>query len=164
LRNLAATLAILCAVGLPARASGADAEAAAKAMIARYVATWDIDAFFADPAVRPELQALLGPALSTLRRNLSVTGNIEYVGASLTIRGNAPHRGTEEEAIVCVQPYGPAPRVHAAIFSEGAVTIYTRESRYSFLTECIKDWITLVNSRHVNRMTQPPNVRMMRRP
>src|SRR5690606_4673898 len=128
----------------------ADPDAAAKALIARYVGTWEVDRLLEDPAIGPELHALLGPALSTLTRNLSVTGGIEYVGGSLSVRGNAPHKGTEEEAIVCVQPYGPVPRVHAAIFSKGTVTVYTREERYSFLTECIKDWIPLVNSRHVN--------------
>jgi hypothetical protein len=152
--------AIVCAVGVSGLGSAADPDAAAKAMIARYVATWDIEAFLGGPAVRAELRTLLGPDLNTLRRNLNVTGAIEYVGASLTVRGNAPHQGTEEEGIVCVQPYGPVPRVHAAIFSKGAVTIYTREQRYSYLTECIKDWVTLVNSRHADRMQQPPNVRM----
>lgn len=163
LLTVAVPFAVLSSVGFAGPASSADPDAAAKAFVARYVATWEVDALLEDPVVKPELDSLLGPALGTLKRNLGVTGGVEYIGGALSVRGNASHQGTEEEAIVCIQPYGQPLRVHAAIFSKGTVTVFTREKRYSFLTECIKDWITLVSSRHANRATQPKNVRMKTR-
>ena len=160
LLNVAVPAAILSSVGLPAHAGSADPDAAAKALIARYVATFDVDPLLEDPAIKPELHSLLGPALGTLKRNLGVTGGVEYIGGALSVRGNASHQGTEEEAVICIQPYAATPRVHAAIYSKGNVTVFTREKRYNYLTECIKDWITLVTSRHVDRMKQPKNVQM----
>lgn len=137
-----------------------DPDAAARALIARHVGSWDIDAFLQEPDIHHELRTLLGAGWEKLMLNLGVTGSIEFTGGALAIAGNAPHRGTEEEAIVCVQPWGATPAVHAAIFSEGAVTVYTRQSRYDFMPTCVKDWITLVNSRHADRLIMPPNVEM----
>lgn len=145
------------------QAADSDPDATAKTMIAKYVATWDVDALLAEPAVRRELDALLGADLQQLQRNLDVNGGVEYVGGALMVMGNAPHRGTEDEAIVCVQPWGAAPRVHAGVYSAGDISIYTREQQYEHTTTCIKDWVTLVNSRHVDRLTKPANVRLVER-
>ena len=74
------------------------------------------------------------------------------------INGNAPHQGTEEEAVVCVSTYNLD--ATAAIYSKGIVTAYSRDKTYENLPRCIKDWITLVNSQHSDRVQQPKNVRM----
>jgi hypothetical protein len=132
--------------------------------IARYVGTWDVDALLEEPAVRDPLAALLGPRRSVLDENLSVNGGVEYIGGAFAVMGNAPHRGTQDEAIVCIQLAGGEPRVHVALFTKGEVTVYTREERYEYVTHCIKDWITLVNSGHRDRLTKPANVRMVRSP
>ena len=72
------------------------------------------------------------------------------------MNGNAPHEGTEEEAAVCVSTYNL--EVTAAIYSKGVVTVYSAKTSYDDLPRCIKDWITLVNSRHRDRAYQPGNV------
>ena len=54
----------------------------------------------------------------------------------------------------------PVCEVSAAIFSNGAVTAYSRGGGYDNLPICIKDWITQVNSGHKDRFEQPQNVRM----
>lgn len=150
---------IVCAALLCGAAAAEDPDAAAKAMVQRYVATWDTQALLDEPAVQGELRELAGPAFDKLLHNLDVNAGIEYYGSALTVRGNAPHHGLEEEAVLCVQPYGTL-RVHAAVLSAGRITVYTRESRYQFLPTCMKDWITLVNAGHAGRFSQPANVRL----
>lgn len=148
-------------VAWPARVRAENPDAAARAMIARYVGGWDVQGLLDKPVIASELRALVGDAHAQLERNLGVNAGVEYYGSALTIRGNAPHRGTEEEAVICIVPYGAAPRVHAAIYSRGAVTVYTRESRYEFLPTCVKDWITQVNTGHTDRLRQPGNVTLI---
>ncbi len=74
------------------------------------------------------------------------------------VSGNAPHQGTEEEAVVCVDPYRST--IDAALFSQGTVTVFTRQAAYENLPICIKDWITQVNSGHTARLQRPRNVQL----
>ena len=119
----------------------------------------DTQALLDEPAVQAELRELTGAAFDRLLHNLNVNAGVEYYGGALAVRGNAPHHGTEEEAVVCVQPYGTL-RVHAAVLSAGRIAVYTREKKYQFLPTCVKDWITLVNTGHAGRFSQPANVRL----
>lgn len=50
----------------------------------------------------------------------------------------------------------------AHILSKGAVMVFTPAEKYEGTTLCIKDWITLVNSAHVDRFVQPANVRVVK--
>lgn len=135
-------------------------EAQAKALLAKYTATPgrdDSDALLKEPAVQAELKRLLGSQLPKLLQNINVRGAIAYDGGSLVIAGNAPHKGGEEEGVVCVNPYSPG-LVEAGLFSRGKITVFGSAQKYEYLTLCVKDWITQVNSGHRDRMTQPKNV------
>lgn len=154
----AARAALLCGAAFVASAPMAQ-EKEATAMRVKYAGSYESDQFLKEPVVRGELQRLLGPELRHLQQNLNVAGAIDLVGGVLSFSGNAPHKGTEEEAVVCVVP--PGQMVEAAIFSRGAVTVFTKAARYDETTLCIKDWITLANSRHADRMKQPRNVRVV---
>ena len=92
--------------------------------------------------------------------NLNVRGGVDLSGETLSVNGNAPHQGTEEEAIVCVTVLPLKTIVEAAILSKGAVTVFAQEEKYENASICIKDWITLVNSSHADRFQQPANVRV----
>lgn len=92
--------------------------------------------------------------------NLNVKGDVDLINGTLSLSGNAPHQGTEEEAVVCVTPLNMTVEVEAAILSKGAVTVFTRTEKYEAATLCIKDWIMLANSGHVGRVEQPANVRV----
>lgn len=131
---------------------------ATRAMIVKWAGNYDTDAFLRLPTVRSELQKLFGPELEHLMHNLNVRGAVNLNGQTLSINGNAPHQGTEEEAIVCVTPGNMS--VEAAILSKDTITVYTRAEKYEYASICIKDWITLANSRHADRFQQPANVRM----
>jgi hypothetical protein len=133
-------------------------DAAAQAFLKRYAGSYDTDAFLREPAVRSGLQKLLGRDLPKLEQNLEVRADVGLVGGSLSLAGNASHGGGEEEAVVCVAPSGR--NVEAAIYSRGRVTAYGGGGRYDNLTLCIKDWITLARSQHVDRLKQPGDVSM----
>ena len=112
-----------------------------------------------EPAVRERLTALVGDALPRLRRNLNVTAAIAVVGGALSVSGNAPHRGGEEEAVVCVAPSTPA--VQGAVLSGGPITVRAAVPGSDGAPRCIKDWITQVNSGHLDRLRAPANVRVV---
>lgn len=150
-------MAGLCASAIAAQGD----EATSRAMIAKYAGSYDTDAFLKEPAVRAELQKLLGPELKHLMHNLNVKGDVDLINGTLSLSGNAPHQGTEEEAVVCVTVLLSSMNVEAAILSKGAVTVYTRAERYEYTNRCIKDWITLANSGHIGRIEQPANVRVV---
>jgi hypothetical protein len=160
-------LRITCAAamsmaGVLVTAEGAQAdEATQRAMIAKWAGSYDTEGFLKEPAVRPELQTLLGAEMDHLLQNLIVKGGVDLSSETLSVIGNAPHRGTEEEAIVCVTVLPQHTIVEAAILSKGTVTVFTRAEKYEYSSICIKDWITLVNSGHADRFQQPSNVRVV---
>jgi hypothetical protein len=153
-------IAMLAATSALAQASGAPA----RPLLKKYIGNPDTDALLKEPAVRARLESMLGTQLSRLMHNLSVRGDVELIGGALALRGNADHRGGEEEAIVCISDFGPVPLVEAAIFSKGRVTVFAKAPQYDYLMLCVKDWITQVNSGHRDRMTQPKNVRVVAKP
>ena len=145
--------------GSAARSEDAAARARAmRDMITKWAGNYDTDAFFREPAIHSELQKLLGPEFKHLMHNLNVKGAVDLNGQTLSVNGNAPHQGTEEEAIVCVMP--GIMKVEAAILSKDTVTVFTRAEKYENTSLCIKDWITLANSHHADRFEQPANVSM----
>ena len=139
-------------------------EAQAKALLAKYTASPgrdDSDGLLKEPAVSAELKRVVGNQLPKLMQNTNVRGAIAYDGGSLVVSGNAPHKGGEEEGVICVNPYSPG-LVEAAIFSRGKITVFATAEKYEYLSLCVKDWITQVNSGHRDRMTQPKNVSVVR--
>jgi hypothetical protein len=143
--------------------SGDERADAARQFTAKWAGSDDTDGFLNDPAVGPALRKLLGAEMEHLTANLNVKGSVDLIGGSLAVNGNAPHMGTEEEAIVCVQPMAPeGAGVQAAIFSKGSVRVFANVSGYESLTLCVKDWITLVNTAHQGRFLKPLNVTMVK--
>ena len=151
----------IASVFVSAMAARSD-QATPRAMIATWAGSYNTEGFLKELAVRGELQKLLGGELDHLLHNLNGRGAVDLSGETLSVNGNAPHQGTEEEAIVCVTVLPLNTIVEAAILSKGAVTVYTRAEKYEYATICIKDWITLVNSGHADRFVQPANVRVVK--
>ena len=152
-----AALALLAATGALAQAGGA----ASRPLMKKYIGNPDTDALLREPSVRAPLEAMLGKQMPRLIANLNVRSDVELIGGALALSGNAAHGGGIEEAIVCIADHGPAPLVEAAIFSRGKVTVFAKAQQYEYLTRCVKDWITQVNSGHRDRTTQPKNVQVI---
>lgn len=157
IRRISIAAALLAAA---ITASAQDPDAAAKALIARYVATYDVDKLLKEPAVRAQLQAVTGNQLRAVEAALNVNGGVEYIGGALAVSGNAPRQGGQTEAIVCIRP-GATPSVHAALLRNGQVSVFTHEKRWDFLTTCIRDWAALARHGRDARFKMPAGVRMV---
>ena len=142
----------------------ASAQTSTRPLLKKYIGNPDTDAQLKEPAVSSQLETMLGKQLPTLIRNLNVKGDAELSNGALTLNGNAPHKGGEEEAVVCIADAGPVPYVEAAIYSKGKVTVFSKSPQYDGVMICIKDWITQVNSGHRDRMAQPKNVQLVSKP
>ena len=135
-------------------------EAEAKALLAKYTGTpgrEDSDGLLKEPAVQAELKRLVGNQLPKLMQNINVRGTIAFDGGSLVISGNSPHKGGEEEGVVCVSPHAPG-LVEAGLYSRGKITVFGTAAKCEYLSLCVKDWITQANSGHRDRFAQPKNV------
>ena len=163
-RTGGAALALVASLVLAAAALAQGSAAPTRPLLKKYIGNPDTDALLKEPAVRAQLEAMLGKQLPVLIRNLNVKGDVELIGGALALSGNAPHKGGEEEAIVCIADAGPVPYVEAAIFSKGKVTIFTKSPQYEGLSICVKDWVTQVNSGHRDRFMQPKNVQLVAKP
>jgi hypothetical protein len=152
-----ATCALALLLSAPIAAS---AQAPTRPLLKKYIGNPDTDALLKEPAVRSQLEAMLGKQLPTLIRNLNVKGEVELSNGALALSGNAAHKGGEEEAVVCIADQGPVPYVEAAIYSKGKVSVFTKSAQYDGVMLCVKDWITQVNSGHRDRMAQPKNVQL----
>ena len=126
--------------------------------LASYIGSRDSDALLRDPRIDGPLRELLGDAWPHLIDNLDVRGEVDLVSGHLSLVGNAVHGGGIEEAVLCVSLYDGS--ISAGIFSEETISVYSTRSDYVDLGLCIKDWITLVNSGHRDRLLQPANVLM----
>jgi hypothetical protein len=141
-----------------AQAQGPATRVQGEALLREFAGSDDTDALLRHPQVRPQLQRLLGSEMDHLMDNINVRGSVDVISGWLSVSGNAPHMGTEEEGVVCISVYNVA--IAAAILSKETVTVYSPGGSYDSLPICIKDWITQARSQHMDRMTQPANVRM----
>ena len=90
---------------------------------------------------------------------MSAKGPVNSIDGFISVSGNAPHQGTEEEAVVCI---GSSPEnIHAAILSKGKITIYTKEEKYNYLPKCITGWVTDVLSLY--RFNQPEQAKLVQK-
>lgn len=148
-------------IGVVGTASRAQAAVpSGPALFQKYVGSSNSEGFLNEPAVRAELQKMVGAELPRLLKNLNVKGDVDLVSGQLVVSGNAAHAGGEEEGIVCVLP--EPLKVEAAIASKGRITLFTRAEKYEYASLCVKDWITQFNSSHRDRFQQPKNVQVVR--
>lgn len=157
-------LLALILVAAPACADPPSPASESGGLLQRYAASWDLDALLAEPPVARRWQALPDEAREQLLRNLSVRGSIDVYAGALSIMGNAPHRGGEDEALLCVEVGGDAVRLHAAILSSGRVTVYTPGASYHAVPICVRDWVALVSTGHRYRLQQPANLALVHVP
>lgn len=153
--KIGAALMLGMIVASPALAAGDPGEK----LVHKYVAGWDIDGLLKEPVVAAGLNKIPAAQRAKLKTSLNVTSGVEYVGGHLRVEGNAPHSGGEEAAVLCVDPYGN--KVQAAIFSKGAIQVYTTETRYDYLTTCVRDWIAVASTNFNIRFNKPASVQLL---
>jgi len=140
-----AVLLVSIAWPLAASAACTGKLAAMQAYAGNYVGDKNL---LAAPAVAARLQQLPTALRQHLERNLDVAGPIDLIDCSLVLRGNAPHQGPEENAIVSVNLYSGA--VTVAIHSRGHTDIYldqdpTAGSGYAAVPGPVRQWAVLAD-------------------
>lgn len=121
--------------------------------LAPYIGTYRYDAVLGDPAVDAALRTLAGDAADTLVRNMSVRPPVEFVEGNLVLRGNAPHQGGSEEAMVLVKIYDGT--VRAALLHDGRMRLFADDAEFVYVPRVLRDFL---RPRDNGRAALPPGV------
>ncbi|MBA3769512.1 MAG: hypothetical protein H0X08_03270 [Blastocatellia bacterium] len=111
--------------------------------VKRYVGKVANDKVIANPAVRKELIAVMGARRYRLLDHYTlVQSEVDMISGDVVASGCAPHECMEKSALVIVDIDGR--KVHAAIFENPRLTIYSREKTFDFLPNGLTDWVRLL--------------------
>lgn len=121
-----------------------------------YVNNYDSQKLLADPLVKPQLERLLGPQLSHLKENLNVAGPIGVNDNVLTLSGNAPHMGMEENGFLGVNLYNG--EVYVCLLTGGRFQLYSKQTKYEYLPSAVREWIVYMGASLRLNGNMPPNV------
>ncbi len=123
-------------------------------LIYQYVGTYNYDGLLKEPFVEKQLRKLLGKDYRHFVENMSALRTpIDFAGGSLSADGARTDLPVREIAVLCVDTYHL--KVHAGIFSDSAMTIYTAEKTYRYLPSCLTSWVYDSIERGVNRSVPP---------
>lgn len=104
-----------------------------------HVATYNFEAVWNDPKVRPDLERALGDRLPHLLRNLrEYRQRIRYDEGSLVI-GGSTRKGYRERAILVVELFNR--KVHAGLVADGKTLISSPHASYYDLPSALKEWM-----------------------
>jgi len=108
--------------------------------LAPHIGTYSYVAVLGDPEVEVALKGLVGADLAgVIAINLNVASPIDFVSGHLVLRGNAPHQGGEEEAMVLVKIYDGT--VRAALLHKGRMRLFAPDAEYDYLPPPLKDFL-----------------------
>ncbi len=123
-------------------------------LIYQYVGTYNYDGLLKEPFVEKQLRTLLGKDYRHFIENMSALRTpIGFTGSSLSADGRRNDLPVRENAVLCVDTYHL--RVHAGIFSDSTMTIYTSEKTYQYLPSCLTSWVYDSIERGVDRSVPP---------
>jgi len=131
--------AALCLTAGGAGAQDTDWKTGKLGHLAVHIGTYHYSAVLDDPGVRQALQVLAGDDVPTLITNLDVASPIAFIDSFLVLRGNAPHRGGEEEALVMVRIFDG--KVIAGLLHGGRATVYAGYDDYAYIPGVMRDFV-----------------------
>ena len=95
-----------------------------------------------DPAVKPVLEALLGPEFSRLRLNMDRPGTIGYEGRYLVVEGTLRAVSEQEFAEFAMLVVGVSDgSVHAGVETGGVRSIYSDAESWRSIPEPLRRWV-----------------------
>ncbi|MCB1650925.1 MAG: hypothetical protein KDI46_02615 [Alphaproteobacteria bacterium] len=105
----------------------------------KHLDTYHYEEVIKDPFVTKKLKALLKDEYQHLETNLTVHAPIGLSSDCLVLGGLAPHKGGQEEArlYVCLTQGD----IHAAIYTNHRVRVYSKVERYSHLPYDLRVWV-----------------------
>ena len=156
-RILSATLLAIASSVLvpPEHAQEIDWKTGRLGHLAAYIGTYRYDKVLDDPAVRAALVSLGGTETDVIVENLTVAAPIDFISGQLVLRGNAPHRGGLEEAIVLVRIFDGT--VRAALLHQGHMSLYARDAEYAYLPPVLQTFLQ-ARPTEIKPATLPPGV------
>ncbi|HET7563297.1 MAG TPA: hypothetical protein VFJ87_13045 [Rhodanobacteraceae bacterium] len=139
-RSVSAVLLVLAAISFNAVAACNGKLANLQSYAGKYSANADL---LATPELATLLQRLPGDEATHLRRNLDVSGPVKLLNCHLVVSGNAPHMGTEQDAMLDVDLTSGT--VMAAIHGGGRIDIYvladhSTTPRWDALPRGLREW------------------------
>ncbi len=137
-------------------ADGIDWKEGALAHLAPYIGTYEYDAVLDDATVQTALRDLVGEKLPIFRRNLSVSGPIDFSSGNLVLSGLAPHQGGAEEAMILIKIYDGT--VRAGLLHQSKMTLYARDPQYAYIPKILRDFL----APRPPRASLPPQVEWIR--
>jgi hypothetical protein len=117
-----------------------DFKAGALARLTRYIGTYRYDEVLADTDVSATLNRMMSPKeKSVLRENMQVMSPIAFSGTHLVLKGNKPHAGGSDEAVVAISLEDGA--LHAAVMHNGKVIQYKDKHNTESTPDAIHDFV-----------------------
>lgn len=109
----------------------------------KYVGKIANDKILVNPIVRKELIALMGASrYKLLDHYMLVQSGVDMISGDIVASGCAPHECGDKSAVVVVQL--ETKQIHAAIFQNETVTVYSKQKTFEYLPNGLTDWVTLL--------------------
>ncbi|MGH8190904.1 MAG: hypothetical protein ACREP2_05605 [Rhodanobacteraceae bacterium] len=160
---LIAALLVLVVLPFTASAACGGKDADLQSFAGKYLADHNL---LAAPAIASRLQRLSSTQRLNLKRSLDVSGPIRLDACHLVVSGNAPHMGTEQDAMLDVDL--ASGDVIAAIHAGGRIDIYflgdvaADAARWDALPMAMREWAVKADmgfpSQPPRSLTQPRSV------
>lgn len=132
-----------------------------KQRLLAYLDTYAVERFLSDPAIKPQLERMLGSEMYHLKKNIDVHGPVGLTSRMLFVSGNAPHKGGIERGFVGINLNNGT--VCAGLFSGGKIKVYAKSIYYPHLPEAIRSWILATRAETKPNGEMPPNVELIDR-
>ncbi len=135
-------IAVLCTTiwaALSGVAQATDWKQGTLGHLSQYIGTYDYNAILSDPAVQSALQDLAGPDTEIIVANLDVASSVAFIDGFLVLRGNAPHRGGLDEALVMIKVFDG--QVRAALLHDNRMTLFAADAEYEYVPRELQDFL-----------------------
>jgi hypothetical protein len=92
-------------------------------------------------ALRKLLVSLVGSSkVKTIEHYTTVASPVNMISGDVVVSGCAPHECSDKSAVVVVAL--ATEEVHAAIFENEEIVIYSKQKTYDYLPQGLKEWVT----------------------
>lgn len=138
----ASWIAVLCAavwLTVSGAAQATDWKQGKLGHLSQHIGTYNYEAILGDPAVQSALRDLAGPEVENIVINLDVASSVAFIDGILVLRGNAPHQGGLEEALVMIKVYDG--QVRAALLHDNRMTLFAADTEYEYVPRELRDFV-----------------------
>lgn len=108
--------------------------------LGQFAGTYRYEAILAEPGVTEALVGLAGKeAAEQIQSNLQVRSPVAMIDRDLVLRGNAPHEGGENEAMVMINLLDGS--VRAALLHQEKLTLFARDHEYRYIPRELREFV-----------------------